>query len=213
MRPPIAGNGSNDDQISVLRSINQGVADLRRATADGLAALVNPALNSAFIDAISVNNASQATIPIPDGVDLFELFVWVITPLTDGANLHLRAVQGNSVFSGASDYSWANLKGATHTNDAADAQMVLGAGVDSAAGSAFHLKVYRPKALGKRKFAMWNGLLVDSAGGLPNTWSGGGRFEAALLLSGTIDGVQLLLSAGNINLIEYAVKYNSYTST
>lgn len=206
--------GGNDDGVTMLRAINEGIAALNRNVQTGLAALVNPELNSAFVDgAQSISGASQVTIPIPDGIAYFELFIWACSPATDGANLLMRGVQGGSVLSGASDYSWANLKATTHTNDGADAQMVVGAGLDLTLGSTLKVNILRPKALNKRKFATWEGLMMDSAASLPQTWSGGGRFEATAFNTGTIDGIQFLFSAGNINSFEYAIRYNSFTAT
>lgn len=200
--------GSDDDQINVLRSINENIANLRTA----LESVVGQP-NATIVATVSLATVASVSIDIPADTALFELFIWAIQPVTDGANLHLRGINNGTVMSGASDYSWANLKAATHTNDGADAQMVLGAGLDSALGSGLKVTITRPRQQNSRKMAIWQGVMMDSAASLPMTWSGGGRFENTTINNDALTGVQLLMSSGNFNTLAYSVRYTPFTAT
>lgn len=200
--------GSDDDQINVLRSINENIANLRTA----LESVVGQP-NATIVPIVSLATVASVSIDIPADTALFELFIWSVQPVTDGANLHLRGINNDTVMSGASDYSWANLKAATHTNDGADAQMVLGAGLDSALGSGLKVTITRPRQQNSRKMAIWQGVMMDSAASLPMTWSGGGRFENATINNDALTGVQLLMSSGNFNTLAYSVRYTPFTAT
>lgn len=121
-------------------------------------------------------------------------------PATDAVNLFLRSStdNGSSYDSGASDYSWQNVRGASTTADAAstatDTGIRLGAAIgnDTNEGVRFTIQIDQFNVAGY----MWVSAEIFMLGNAGNTQVltvGGQRLEATAR-----DAIQLIFSSGNI---------------
>lgn len=139
---------------------------------------------------------------IDDEYDLYMLVLTDILPATDAAQPYLRISDdgGATHESGVSDYSHESVQSANGTVTGASgsaAQIPLspnsGAGNLSDEGFSAKILMYSPATAGRKTSFNWLMELVASNGALRLVW-GAGRYETA----GATNGLQLLLSSGNI---------------
>lgn len=195
------GNVSNDDQITVLNGMLRALGALREQIATTQVALSNTGwiLNE-------VSEAASVTVNIPATADLVTLTLFDIRPATDGAELWMRGVQGGVPLSGASDYAWSNLRAASATSSAGASAIQVLENCDSATRSQATIQLFRPRA-GTRFRAAWSGFVMDSTAAQITTASGAGQIAVNTL---AVEGVQFLMSTGNISLLNYAVEFRSF---
>jgi len=182
--------GTGDDAISVWRAVVEAINSLRKVAQT----IANQNASNGTISMSSASTAATFEVALPPVAELIEGTI-SISPATDGANLWSRFGAGGTIFNGAGDYSWANLRAATSTNSTGDTQMIMGTNFEINTASHFNFSLYRPGVSG-RKFLLWEGVIVENAASTPVvTISGGGRF---LDNTNPIDTLQFLFSTGNI---------------
>lgn len=213
----------SDDQISVLRAINQGIADLRKASAAEMADLVaqvtaSVAATQAITAGLAVINttltvssnvqvvqggatgAATMDIALPAGADSIDIDLQ-ISPVTDNRDILVQVGAGGVIFSGATDYWYATLKGATQSTSAGASSGLILPAADTLA-SQVRLRVWRPSQP-VRHFITWSGVMLDQAAGALNAVNGGCRFS---LNTDPIDNLRLLASAGSLINATYSAR-------
>jgi len=183
-----ANFGSNDDMISVGRAMVEQLAAIRRALVDGAAVQTG----GITITTGLVSGAATLDIGLPAAADVVDIDL-LINPTTDGSDVRMQVGAGGTIFSGATDYSYATLKGTTQSTSGGAAFGLMLPAADSLA-SRVRMTVFRP-GQAARHIITWQGCMLDSAASLPQALSGGCRF---LLNTDPIDTLRLLASAGNL---------------
>jgi hypothetical protein len=197
------GNSSPDDMISVGRAIIDTLGSLR---AD-IQALNIATLSGSFTPAVTITAASLVTLSFPADADLIEYDVQ-IAAATSTADLRIRATQAGVAVTGATDYGYGIIQGATFTNDDQEAFGVVATNNNTVVNQ-LYFRIYRPNSPNSRKYITWNGVMVAAGLAAPVPLNGGMRFN---LNTAAIDGFQLFYSAGNINSIVYSARYNQFSS-
>ena len=157
--------------------------------------------------------AAEATLDIT-GVftatyPMYKIFVRNVVTSSDDTDLYLRASVSSTFQSGASDYGWlitssrdngSDLGTAGNRADTNAAQMVLndtlpvGLGTGTNEKADVEITVWSPAA-GNTVLFDWNLVMRNSdAANLNNSW-GTGHYKGG---TGAVDGLQLLMSTGNI---------------
>ena len=200
-----AYGNTSDDAVSVARAVVEAINGLRTVLGE-VAARTAPGSYSG-VDA-SNTGAASITVPVSLSTELIEIDL-ATSPNTGGSDLWARFTQGGVPLSGATDYSWSNLRGATFTNNAAAPQFQIATGLQGATGS-LRFRSFKLNSSNFRKTFAWDGFIMDNATGLPITISGGGRFNLNTTIP--VDGIQFLLSAGVFSGLAFGAKYTAFST-
>lgn len=190
--------GAGQDNFVMTYDNSSGLVSLEAATGGG---------SMEFISSATASNS--ATIEFTGLSSTYELYIVTINglvPASDGTTLWLRVSDdgGCTYKSGATDYSWTVLgrsgsAGLLNTGDNQDAQIELGGSpiiAGTATGEHFSGKVsIMGHSSASFNFAARMDFIgTSSSSGQGNCGSAGGSY----LTAATIDGIQFLMSTGNI---------------
>lgn len=153
--------------------------------------------------------ASGASLNLDSLTSSYRAYVLVfdeLIPATDGATLNIRISTSAAYNSGASDYAWeahtVNAGSVASTNDAADSEITITAsnGLGSAAGETCSgvIWLFNPGDTNSRT-RVYAHVQYEAANGSETIVQAGGVY----LTAETNDGMQVIMSSGNISNINY----------
>jgi hypothetical protein len=158
-----------------------------------------------------ISSAASLTVALDgDTWDEVEIILIDIVPATDNVSLQLQFDQGSGVLTGASDYQYGFVRGATAVTDSAHTAIVLSAALGSSTNERFtaKLSIYRPGDADLIKVAHWQGgaRLQDAIAYAIHGWG------ELILNDNAITDAVFSMSSGNISTGYYYAIGHKYAA-